>query len=634
MRLFLFVSFFLTCSAISLAQNLAYSALTIPDSIKENARDIVRFEEESFTVHNAKNATYRIRRVVTILDQKSRARQLNIHYDPSRKVGKIKATIYDALGQKVKEFGKKDIKDYSSVQSFSIYEDDRIKQLEFFHNSYPYTVEYSYEISHDGTMFYPSWQIQTYYSAVEKASFEMTLPAAFDINHRTFNATVKPEISHAGGQLKYRWSVKDLPAIKPETYSPSYKEILPWVAVSPHYFETEKYKGSMKDWKSYGQFMHRLNEGRDQLSPKMAAQVKALTANAKTDTEKIAILYKYLQENTRYVSVQLGIGGWQTFDAEYVENNKYGDCKALTNFMKSMLLETGITAYPTLINSGRKNSPIPEDVPKSYFNHVILNIPSEDIWLECTSNHYPPNYIGYGNSDRDVLRITEKGGELIRTPKLTAADNNSSRQASITILPDGSAKISEKTQFKGAFYEYYRNYLLNQSEEEQKKDFYEDHSLPSFHIDEWKLEADKSEAVAQLQCQVSVKKYASSAGKRIFIPLNRLNPFQEIPKSIKKRKYPVEINLAYSEDDQYSFQLPAGFELEGYPKEPIELKTPYGTYTVNVKTEGNHLFYHRQLQIENGRFPAEKYDAIRQFYKEIAKKDGLKLVLIKKVIRP
>ena len=49
----------------------------------------------------------------------------------------------------------------------------------------------------------------------------------------------------------------------------------------------------------------------------MKAEILKLIEGASTNLEKIEILYRYLQENTRYVSVQLGIGGWQTFDARH-----------------------------------------------------------------------------------------------------------------------------------------------------------------------------------------------------------------------------------------------------------------------------------------------------------------------------
>ena len=67
---------------------------------------------------------------------------------------------------------------------------------------------------------------------------------------------------------------------------------------------------------------------------------------------KVAVLYNYLQQNTHYVGIQLGIGGWQTYDAAYVATKKYGDCKALSNFMISLLKEAGIKGHAVVIKGG------------------------------------------------------------------------------------------------------------------------------------------------------------------------------------------------------------------------------------------------------------------------------------------
>ena len=46
--------------------------------------------------------------------------------------------------------------------------------------------------------------------------------------------------------------------------------------------------------------------------------------------EKIRVLYRYLQQNHRYISVQVGIGGMQPISASAVYTNGYGDCKGLS----------------------------------------------------------------------------------------------------------------------------------------------------------------------------------------------------------------------------------------------------------------------------------------------------------------
>ena len=59
-----------------------------------------------------------------------------------------------------------------------------------------------------------------------------------------------------------------------------------------------------------------------------------------------------MQNNTRYISIQLGIGGWRPFEAAYVASKGYGDCKALSNYMYSLLKEAGILSYYTLVKAG------------------------------------------------------------------------------------------------------------------------------------------------------------------------------------------------------------------------------------------------------------------------------------------
>ena len=122
-----------------------------------------------------------------------------------------------------------------------------------------------------------------------------------------------------------------------------------------------------------------------------------------------------MQDNTRYISVQYGIGGWEPENAMAVDQLGYGDCKALTNYTMALLKTQGIDSYYTVLYGGVKRDMNPE-FTMMQGNHAILNVPTEDstdIWLECTSQTNPFNYLGDFTDDRYALRIGENGGEII-----------------------------------------------------------------------------------------------------------------------------------------------------------------------------------------------------------------------------
>lgn len=83
----------------------------------------------------------------------------------------------------------------------------------------------------------------------------------------------------------------------------------------------------MDSWQNFGKFIVSLYAGKDVLPEAVKAKVLDLTQGLKSDPEKVAALYKYMQQNSRYISIQLGMGGWQPLDATYVAEKNTGIVK-------------------------------------------------------------------------------------------------------------------------------------------------------------------------------------------------------------------------------------------------------------------------------------------------------------------
>ncbi len=628
MKQLLSLLFLVTLVNISLANNPIYAVDNIPDSLLISANTVIRFAQQQYVVKDIGKAAEKIKEVITILNDKSDAADLRVYYDQFTKVGKIKAKLYDANGKKIRDIHKDEINDFAAFDGFSIYNDLRLKHVDFTYGSYPYTIEYEYEITHNGLQSYAVWSPQTYKTSVEKSIFELSLPATMDFRFKAFNLEYQPKIVDKEGQKKYAWQLLQQSVIAKETNAPDTYQPLPVLYTLPNDFEVDGYKGNMETWESFGRFMYQLNHNRDNLSPTMVKKVKSLTADATTNQEKIAILYQYLQENMRYVSVQLGIGGWQTFDADYVEKNKYGDCKALTNFMKGMLKTAGIKAYASLITAGDQRMDIEENFTSPFFNHVILNVPDEDIWLECTSTNNPVNYLGRNTENRPTLLITEKGGILTKTPAIT--NNLQTGKTKIALKEDGSAIVICATKLTGKLHEFFRYLVNNKGQVEQEKWFLKNQEFPAFKVEKLDLSVDNLTPTANCNYTINVKRYASKAGKRMFIPLNLVNKMsRSLPKD-DNRQQPFELKTSYEDSDEITFQLPSSYKVESLPKNIKPITSPYGTYSVEIIEKEDTIIYKRNLKINSITVPASEYNAVRDFYKKIKKLDQTKLVLVRR----
>ena len=71
----------------------------------------------------------------------------------------------------------------------------------------------------------------------------------------------------------------------------------------------------------------------------------------------------------------MGIGGFKPFAATFVDQKKYGDCKALANYMRALLKAVDINANYAIVRAGTNEKPADFNFPDNPFNHAILCIP-------------------------------------------------------------------------------------------------------------------------------------------------------------------------------------------------------------------------------------------------------------------
>ncbi|PKV63431.1 DUF3857 domain-containing protein [Pontibacter ramchanderi] len=605
-----------------------------PDLLK-GANAIVNQEEKVFTVHSLSKGTTHVKRVVTIYNEHGNDHaKLYVHHDKLNKVDFIKGTSFDRNGKKIKNLKNSEIRNVSASSADNEVLDNRIMIAELTHQVYPYKVEFEYQTTSSNMLFYPTWiPLSNSKTSVAKATFQVIMPKGMTLRYRESNLKEKVHQWSTATHDLYSWEVSNLTPVESEPYAPHMLELLPMVRTAPSDFEVQGYKGNMDTWEAYGKWINQLNEGRDVLPEATKAKLQAMVAGIDDPVEKIKKVYQYLQSNTRYVSIQLGLGGWQPFEASFVDSKGYGDCKALTNYTKAMLQAVGIPSIYALVNGGSNERGVLTDFPSSQFNHVILSVPmkQDTLWLECTSQFESAGFSGSFTGDRHALLITPTGGKLVKTQEYTAKDNLQSRLATVKLDESGNAVAQVQTRYTGIAHEDHRDVIHNLSPEEQRKWLYRTISIPAFDLKSYAFDLKKGRMPeVNEKLELSLRQLATVSGKRMFLTPNLMNRWTTVPQNTGNRKYEVVRSSAYINVDTIVYEMPAGFALEFKPND-LSFSTAFGSFESKVTIDGRQVTYIRTLQMDKGRYKPEVYAAMVAFMNEVYKADQQQVVFVKSI---
>ncbi|HEU4551597.1 MAG TPA: DUF3857 and transglutaminase domain-containing protein [Chitinophaga sp.] len=610
-----------------------YPAATIPAELKAGAHAVKRWEEVQFKLTGAGEARLVNHYVITVLDEAgSRHALMREWYDKLRTVRSIRGVLYDGSGKAIKKLKQSDVIDEAAGDGVSMITDNRVKQHAFYYNVYPYTVEYEITTDYSCTAFFPRWVPQDDHDmAVEQSRLVVNVPQQYQLRYRQVQYEGAPQVTTEKDIRTYTWEARQIKTRPDEIMAPAWSRRTTSVWLAPSDFEMGGFKGNMNSWETYGRFIYTLNKNRDELTDAAKQTVHRLTDAVSDTTEKIRILYQYLQQHTRYVSIQLGIGGWQTFDAAYVADKGYGDCKALSNYMCALLKEAGITGYCTLVHSGYGETAFENDFPSDQFNHVITCVPrgKDTTWLECTSPYLPAGYLSGFTADRPVLVVTENGGKLVHTPVYGSQLNQQLRRLEAHIMPDGNVQAQVRTISTGQQQDELRLRLHMLSREKLMEWIRTSLALPSYDVNSYSCQEQSGAAPAIAeQLDITARNYVSISGRRMFIEPNILNKSSMRISTEEQRRSDIQRVFAYTDVDTVLLTIPAGYKPELLPK-PTLLKSRFGTYAAMVLVKDSTLTYIRTMQCNAGTFPASAFSELEKFYDDVFRADRSRIVLVK-----
>ncbi len=609
-----------------------YPVSEIPDELKKNAYAVVREDAMTFTILSKSTATLSVHMVVTIFNDKGKhfAREA-VYYDKLRKVTSLKAQVFDANGILIKRLKTSDITDRSAFDG--LYDDTRVKIADLIQGRYPYTVEFEYDVSYKFLYNIQGSAIDPYEDvSVQHASYQLVFPESLRPRYKTHNIDQEPTQAKSQDIVTLTWTFDNIKARKFEPYS-DYSKSFRRIEAAPSTFEFEGYAGTMQTWDEYGKWIASLNKGRDVLPEQTKEKIRQITSSLQTREEKVKVLYEYMQNKTRYVSIQLGIGGFQPFEASVVDKTGYGDCKALSNYMVAMLETVGIKSHYALIMAGDNALPLQSDFPSSQFNHAIVAVPNgaDTLWLECTSQTNPFGYQGKFTGDRKALLITDNGAAIVKTSRYPAEMNVQATAAEVQVSATGQASASIRRTYSGLQYENGDlNYYVNSQYDEQKKWIQHHIDIPSFDVTSFSIKNVKEKVPsAIITADLRMDRFATVSGKRIFFMPNLMNRSSTIPEKFDNRKLPIIKRTAYIDVDTIRFRLPEEIYPEFLPEE-VNIESRFGEYHASFKVEQGNLVYIRRVRMNKGEFPATSYDELIDFYRGMNKADNIKMVFMSK----
>jgi hypothetical protein len=604
----------------------------------EKTNAVLLYSENIFNVQSNGKIKSIERRAYKILRPDGRERGLVVaNFDSETRITGMRGWCIPAQGKDY-EVKDKDVVEaaLSGVLNGEFASDDRIKILRIPAADPGNIVGYEIERERRPYILQDEWGFQGT-DPVREAHYTLQLPPGWEYKAVFLNY---PEVKEtSAGPNQWQWVLNDVQAIRPEDDMPPWRAVAGQMIVSV--FSPDKGETSgFGSWNDMALWQAGLVRGRRESSPEIKQKVAELTASETSVVGKMRAIGKYVQDDVRYVAIELGIGGWQPHAASDVFSHHFGDCKDKATLMSAMLKEIGVDSYYVAVNTQR-GAVNPNTPAVRWFDHVILAIKLPDsvndpslrailqdkklgqlLIFDPTDDLTPFGYLRGALQENYALLVTDAGGELVELPELPPAMNGIRRVGKLTLTTAGTL-TGEVTEIRmgdrGAEQRYAMRAATTSKDQIKPIESLLSGSLANFQITKATVSNLKlNDQPFEYEYSLVARDYAKVAGNLLLVR-PRVVEIKSSPllETKEPRKFPVEFQGPSLDADTFEITLPASYQVDDLPP-PVKVDYGFASYQSESEVQGNVLRYTRKFEVKDPSVPLAKVDELKKLYRIIA----------------
>lgn len=514
------------------------------------------------------------------------------------------------------------------------YNDARVKYTKVSFPVQGYSYNYEVKKQYKDVKYFTSLYFNDEYPVLEK-EFSITVPEWLTLELKEFNfegnSIKKSQTVDASTKaITYTYTMENVPALFQEENAPGRSYLYPHILVIAKSFKNKEnqvtlFNSTADLYKWYSSLVGQMQDDRSLFKDK----VTELTANAKTDEEKIKNIYYWVQDNIRYIAFEDGIAGFKPDESQNVFNKRYGDCKGMGNLIKQMLTVAGFDARLTWI--GTKHIAYDYTTPSlAVDNHMICTLffKGKKYFLDGTEKF---NSFGeYAERIQNKEVMIENGDKFLieKVPSVNSEFNKEMFKANLKIV-DGKLEGVCSRIFAGESRAQllYRISTLKNDKKDEVLERYLTDSDKNIKVDNIKNSDLKNrDQKLTMDYDIAVNNRVSDFDNEMYVDLDYMNEYKNF--ELKDRKTDYQFDYKTNYESNVLLAIPSGYKVT---KLPENLIINENNFSVNVQfaQSESQIVYKKSFIFKNGVIKANEIEKWNSFVKKLQSNYNQHIVLSK-----